>query len=113
MSAPQTQRSFSDVLEDIVAKIQQIIRAEVRLAQEEKVRNTFNCRAQFEERPMTLLAVAFGGGVLASALLPSGSRRRGRDLVIAKVHRRETELVFLLRRGFRLRKRSANGNLQG
>jgi hypothetical protein len=107
MSAPQTQRSFSDVLQDIVAKIQQIIRAEVRLAQEE------NCRAQFEERPMTLLAVAFGFGVLASALLPSGSRRRGRDLVIAKVHRRETELVFFLRRGFRLRKRSANGNLQG
>lgn len=48
---------------------------------QEKVRNTFNWRAQFEERPMTFLAVAFGGGVLASALLPLGSRRRRRDFV--------------------------------
>jgi hypothetical protein len=46
---------------------------------EEKVKNTFDWRAQFEERPMTFLAVAFGGGLLASALLPSGGRRhRGR-----------------------------------
>jgi hypothetical protein len=48
---------------------------------EEKVRNTFDWRAQFEERPMTFLAVAFGGGILASALLPSGGQRRGRPKV--------------------------------
>jgi hypothetical protein len=48
---------------------------------EEKVRNTFDWRAQFEERPMTFLAVAFGGGLLASALLPSGGRRRRRQFL--------------------------------
>lgn len=48
---------------------------------EEKVRNTFDWRAQFEERPMTFLAVAFGGGILASALLPSSGRRRRRQFV--------------------------------
>lgn len=46
---------------------------------EEKVRNTFDWRAQFEERPMTFLAVAFGGGILASALMPSGGRRKRRQ----------------------------------
>lgn len=35
MASPQTQRSFSDVLQDIVGNIQQIVRAEVRLAQVE------------------------------------------------------------------------------
>jgi hypothetical protein len=42
---------------------------------EEKVRSTFDWRTQFQERPMTMLAVAFGGGILASALLPSRRRR--------------------------------------
>jgi len=49
---------------------------------EEKVRSTFDWRTQFQERPMTMLAVAFGGGILASALLPSRRRRyldRGTD----------------------------------
>jgi uncharacterized membrane protein YqjE len=35
MATPQTQRSFADVLQDIVANIQQIVRSEVRLAQVE------------------------------------------------------------------------------
>jgi hypothetical protein len=47
---------------------------------EEKVRNAFDWRAQFEERPMAFLAVAFGGGVLASAVLPGA--RRGRRQVV-------------------------------
>jgi hypothetical protein len=42
---------------------------------EEKVRSTFDWRTQFQERPMTMLAVAFGGGILVSALLPSRRRR--------------------------------------
>jgi len=42
---------------------------------EEKVRSTFDWRTQFQRRPMTMLAVAFGGGILASALLPSRRRR--------------------------------------
>lgn len=47
---------------------------------QEKVKNAFDWRAQFEERPMTFLAVAFGGGVLASAVLP-GARRGKRQVV--------------------------------
>jgi hypothetical protein len=45
---------------------------------QEKVKNAFDWRTQFDERPLTMLAVAFGGGLLASALIPSlSSRRRG------------------------------------
>jgi len=47
---------------------------------EEKVRSTFDWRVQFEERPMTLLAVAFGGGVLASAFVPMSGRQRKRHV---------------------------------
>jgi hypothetical protein len=45
---------------------------------EDKVKTAVDWRAQFEERPGTLLAVAFGGGILLSALFPSRgpSRRR-------------------------------------
>lgn len=39
---------------------------------EQKVKSAFDWRTQFEERPMTMLAIAFGGGVIASALLPLG-----------------------------------------
>ncbi|HTC43184.1 MAG TPA: hypothetical protein VK703_16550 [Candidatus Acidoferrales bacterium] len=45
---------------------------------EQKVKGAFDWRTQFDERPMTLLAIAFGGGVIASALLPSRSSRRRR-----------------------------------
>jgi len=45
---------------------------------EEKVRTAIDWRAQFEERPISMMALAFGGGILLSALLPSrrSSRRR-------------------------------------
>jgi len=43
---------------------------------EQKVKSAFDWRTQFEERPMTLLAMAFGGGLLASAILPSRSSSR-------------------------------------
>jgi hypothetical protein len=48
---------------------------------EEKVKTAVDWRAQFEERPVTMMAMAFGGGVLLSALLPSlgFSRRRFSD----------------------------------
>jgi hypothetical protein len=44
----------------------------------EKVKTAVDWRAQFEERPITMMALAFGGGVLLSALLPSlrSSRKR-------------------------------------
>jgi hypothetical protein len=44
---------------------------------EEKVKSAVDWRAQFEERPGTMLALAFGGGILLSALLPSGRSSRG------------------------------------
>jgi hypothetical protein len=44
---------------------------------EVRVKTAIDWRAQFEDRPMTMVALAFGGGVLLSALLPSlGARRR-------------------------------------
>lgn len=38
---------------------------------EERVKSAVDWRAQVEERPGTMLALAFGGGILVSALLPS------------------------------------------
>jgi hypothetical protein len=43
---------------------------------EEKVKSAVDWRAQVAEHPGTMLAVAFGGGVLLSALLPSGRPSR-------------------------------------
>ena len=48
---------------------------------EDKVKAAVDWRAQFEARPGTLMTLAFGGGILLSALLPSrrASRRRFSD----------------------------------
>lgn len=45
---------------------------------EEKVKTAMDWRAQFEQRPMTMIALAFGGGIVLSALLPRlrSTRRR-------------------------------------
>jgi hypothetical protein len=43
---------------------------------QDKVKSAVDWRTQFREHPGTLLAVAFGGGVVLSALLPSPSRSR-------------------------------------
>jgi uncharacterized membrane protein YqjE len=51
MASSQTQRSFSDVLQDIVGNIQQIIRAEVRLAQVE-----IKEKANRASKPLSVLA---------------------------------------------------------
>lgn len=45
---------------------------------EQKVKTTFDWRSQFEERPVTMMAIAFGGGLLLSALLPARRPRRQR-----------------------------------
>jgi hypothetical protein len=42
---------------------------------EQKVKGAFDWRTQMEERPVTMLAVALGGGMLLSALLRSLSSR--------------------------------------
>lgn len=43
---------------------------------QDKVKNAFDWRVQFEKRPMTMLGLAFGGGLLTAAMIPSGRRRR-------------------------------------
>jgi hypothetical protein len=46
---------------------------------QDKVKSTVDWRTQFQEHPGTLLAVAFGGGVVLSALLPSPHRFRANE----------------------------------
>ena len=46
---------------------------------EEKVRAAVDWRAQVQTRPATMIALAFGGGVLLSALLPAFSHRTAGD----------------------------------
>jgi hypothetical protein len=46
---------------------------------EQKVKTTFDWRSQFEERPGTMMAIAFGGGLLLSALLPTRRPRHQRN----------------------------------
>ena len=53
---------------------------------EEKVKTAIDWRAQFQERPGTLLALAFGGGVILSALFPS-SRSHSRRQSIRSPYR--------------------------
>jgi hypothetical protein len=43
-----------------------------------KVKNAVDWRAQFEQRPLAMIGLAFGGGVLLSAVLPSVSRSNGK-----------------------------------
>ena len=43
---------------------------------QDKVKSAVDWRTQFQEHPGTLLAFAFGGGVVLSALLPSPRRSR-------------------------------------
>jgi Protein of unknown function (DUF3618) len=43
---------------------------------ERKVKSAVDWRNQFEERPGTMLALAFGGGIILSAILPSVRRSR-------------------------------------
>jgi Protein of unknown function (DUF3618) len=46
---------------------------------QERAKGAFDWRNQFENRPGTMLAVAFGGGVLASALIPLVRRKPSFD----------------------------------
>jgi hypothetical protein len=43
---------------------------------QQKVKDTVDWRAQFEQRPMTMIGLAVGGGLLLSALVRSRSRHR-------------------------------------
>jgi hypothetical protein len=45
----------------------------------DKVKSAVDWRAQFKERPLAMMGLAFGGGVLLSALLPSLPRSNGKS----------------------------------
>jgi hypothetical protein len=42
---------------------------------EDRVKDSLNWRSQFEKRPMAMIALAFGGGAMVSAILTSSGRR--------------------------------------
>ncbi|GAC1666785.1 MAG: hypothetical protein NVS9B4_22530 [Candidatus Acidiferrum sp.] len=63
----EIERHIRDTREDLSENFSEL---------EEKVRTAVDWRAQFEERPGTMLALAFGGGLLLSALFPSGRSSR-------------------------------------
>ena len=48
-----------------------------------RARSAFDWRARFEERPLTMLSVALGGGMLAAVLIPRRRRSRYGDYVEA------------------------------
>lgn len=61
-TANQIERHIQETRDDLSGNFREL---------EEKVKSAVDWRVQFKDRPMTLLALAFGGGVLVSALLPS------------------------------------------
>jgi hypothetical protein len=65
----------SDELEQRIADIRHDLKDNFSELQD-KVKSRMDWRAQFEERPGTMMALAFGGGVLLSALLPRGRSPR-------------------------------------
>ena len=71
-SSDELERHIQDIRHDLKDNFGEL---------EDKVKSAVDWRVQFEERPGTMLALAFGGGILLSALLPRGRspRRTARD----------------------------------
>src|SRR6266404_6056728 len=63
----QIERQIREAREDLSENFSEL---------EHKVKNAVDWRAQFDEHPGTMLAIAFGGGMLLSGLLPSIPSRR-------------------------------------
>jgi hypothetical protein len=61
----------SDQIEEQIQRTREDLRDNLNEL-EQKVRNTFDWRTQFEERPLMMLTVALGGGMLLAALLRRG-----------------------------------------
>jgi hypothetical protein len=64
---------------------------------EQRAKGIFDWRNQFENRPATMLAIAFGSGVLASALIPLG-RKRSSDHYRERDYQRDRTTERLNRR---------------
>jgi hypothetical protein len=64
---------------------------------EQRAKGIVDWRYQFENRPGTMLAIAFGGGVLASALIPLG-RKRSSDRYRDRAYQRDHSTERLHRR---------------
>ena len=71
---------MSDTSDQIAGQIEQQRRelSDSMVELEEKVTGAINWRSQVEQRPMMMIGLAFGGGVLLSALLGQTSRPRNR-----------------------------------
>lgn len=67
----------SDQIEEQISRTREDLRDNLNEL-ENRVRGAFDWRTQFEDRPLTMLAVAVGGGMLLAALLPAGERRHAR-----------------------------------
>jgi hypothetical protein len=67
-----------------IHELQEKVRSSV-----DKVKNSVNWRAQFQERPMTLIGIAFAGGLVASALF--GRRRNSSYANTSSADRWNTE----------------------
>ena len=64
----------SDQIEEQIQRTREDLRDNLNEL-EQKVRRAFDWRTPFEERPLTMLAVAMGGGMLLAALLRRGGNR--------------------------------------
>lgn len=65
-AASQVRREIEERRDDLGENLQRL---------ESKVKRTTDWRAQFDERPMMMMGVAFGGGLLLSSLAGSGKDR--------------------------------------
>ena len=61
----------SDQIEEQIQRTREDLRDNLNEL-EQKVRSTFDWRTQFEERPLTMLTVAMGAGILLATLLRRG-----------------------------------------
>jgi len=69
-TANQIRREIEEQREDLGENLQQL---------EHKVKRTADWRAQFDERPLTMIGVAFGGGLLLSSLAGGGKGKDHQD----------------------------------
>ena len=65
----------SDEIEEQISRTREDLRDNLNEL-EDRVRGALDWRRQFEERPLTMLAAALGGGMLLAALLPGGGNGR-------------------------------------